>query len=249
MASFCWLKTVLPCEQVGGPMNAFRFRQQPAQPDLDLLPPERHYKPLPRNGFPVASDVTDAEFITVRDLPRRDFGAERCNDNRKKPPFFTTAAKAGRRRESMVVGMLAAVERLLGRLSERSFTSLVALLSVTAFMLAGGITVVNGRSGPIPQPSALDITHVSLTPQDANGMQVLFINAIVENRSSRPHPVPQVRADLFADGQLIASTLIAVPADAIDAGHSRGISAKLRHPGGKIPQLKLSFAEADASRS
>ncbi|MCM2475215.1 hypothetical protein HGO38_17180 [Rhizobium sp. CG5] len=230
-------------------MNAFRFRQQPAPPDLDLLPPERHYKPLPRNGFPVASDVTDADFITVRDLPRRDFGAERSNDNRRKPSAFTTAAKAGPLPDRMVIRMLAAFERLLGRLSERSFTSLVALLSVTAFVLAGGITVVNGRSAPVPEPRALDITHVSLTPQDANGMQVLLINAIVENRSGSRHPVPQVRADLFADGLLIASTLIAVPVGEIEAGHSRGISAKLRHPGGKIPQLKLSFAEADASRS
>lgn len=249
MASFCWLKTALPWEQVGGPMNAFRFRQQPAQPDIDLLPPERRYRPMPRNGFPVASDVTDADFITVRDLPRRDFGAERSNDNRRRPAFFASAVRAGSGSEPKVVRMLATLERLLGRLSERSFTSLVALLSVTVFVLAGGITVVNGGSAPAPEPKALDITHVSLTPQDANGMQVLLINAIVENRSGSRHPVPPVRADLFADGQLIASTLIAVPVGAIDAGHSRGISAKLRHPGGKIPELKLSFAEADASRS
>ncbi len=41
--------------------------------------------------------------------------------------------------------------------------------------------------------------------------------------------------------------LIEPPITEIGPGQSHGFSAKLRHPGGKTPEIKLSFIETDAS--
>jgi hypothetical protein len=87
---------------------------------------------------------------------------------------------------------------------------------------------------------------VNLTPQDRNGMRVLLLNAIVENRTGREVTLPKLRADLLIDGQVIASTYIEPPVDSLDGGESRGIVTRLQHPGGKMPEVRLSFEEAGA---
>ena len=83
----------------------------------------------------------------------------------------------------------------------------------------------------------------------SNGMRVLLLNAIVENRTGREVMLPKLRADLLIDGQVIASTYIEPPVDSLDGGESRGIVTRLQHPGGKMPEVRLSFEEAGASRS
>ena len=79
-------------------------------------------------------------------------------------------------------------------------------------------------------------------------MEVLLINGIVENNSNDPQALPAIRADLFASkGEKVASMLIEPPVQDIKAGLSHGFSARLRHPGGKTPEIKLSFAETGVS--
>jgi len=219
-------------------MNAFRFRRHDVEFDVDLLPPERAYRPVPRAGFPLANDVSDAKFVTVND----PVGAlrSRIQDELNRRP----SSKANQFWPSAVEGayqQLAQLEARLGTLSERSFTSLVAAVVLIVFLTAGGFCLF-GSNQPAPMGRALDISHVSLTPQMADGMPVLLVNAIVENRAAVVQRLPDIRADLYLDGRLAASTLIAPPAEEIGSGQSRGVVAKLRHPGGKKPELKLSFA-------
>jgi hypothetical protein len=227
-------------------MNAFRFRQKQVEPDVDLLPPEHRPRPMPRNGFPLADDVTDAAFVTVTDPVgdiRSRLQAELNAAVTAQPSPLLRLIKARLARH------VQKVELVLNRLSERSFTTLVSAMVLAVFVLAGGFTLL-GSNGPTPfMGPALDFTHVSLTPQDADGMHVLVVNAIIENRTNTKQDLPPVRADLYVEGRLVASTLIAPPAREIGVGHSRGISARLRHPGGKTPQLRLSFDTMDASHS
>ena len=75
---------------------------------------------------------------------------------------------------------------------------------------------------------------------------VLLLNAIVENRTGREVTLPKLRADLLIDGQVIASTYIEPPVASLDGGESRGIVTRLQHPGGKTPEVRLSFEEAGA---
>jgi hypothetical protein len=45
---------------------------------------------------------------------------------------------------------------------------------------------------------------------------------------------------------VIASTYIEPPVANLDGGESRGIVTRLQHPGGKTPEVRLSFEEAGA---
>ena len=229
-------------------MGAFRLRQKPAEQDLDLLPPERVARPMHQRPFPLDNDISDAEFVIVRDAPRR-FDSRRCNDNIHQTTRFAGVAAVPKRR-GPAARLVGRVESVLGLLSDTGFAVMVALIFIGVFSLVGALSGLGtAQAGSETPKPGLDITHISLTPQDANGMRLLVINAIVENRGPGRKAVPLVRADLMSNGQLIASTLITAPVEAIDGGHSRGFSARLQHPGGKMPELRLSFAEMDASRS
>ncbi|MBW8445171.1 MAG: hypothetical protein K0M49_06045 [Arenimonas sp.] len=228
-------------------MNAFRSRRPPAPPEIDLLPPERPRRPL-RPALGARADVVDAHFVPVsipvpgREAPRRAGAARGLNDNRHFSASRQRTAAANRW-TTLAAGSLRQTERVLQSLSNGAFAVFVALVFAATFAMAG---LLVGR--PAEQASArpLDITHVSLTPRDDDGMRILQVNAIIENRSAAKSPVPKLRADLIAGGQIVASTYIATPVDEIDAGHSRGITARLLHPGGKTPELKLSFEESGA---
>jgi len=230
-------------------MGAFRTRQQTIDPAYDLLPP----RPLPRTPRPpqAHADVVDAEFVTVRDVQRRSFDARSYNDNLR-----NAAAKAvpavdhgwyARLSETLDAG-----ERRLARLSVDLFSMLVAITVVIVFGLAGGFSLMfytDGAQAGTAVSCALTIGHVSLTPQDANGMPVLLINGIVENNTSGIRKVPRIRAEFRQDGRMIASMLVTPPVSEIGPGQSHGFAAKLRHPGGKMPEVRLSFTDTDASGS
>lgn len=228
-------------------MNAFRSRRGPATPEIDLLPPARPRRPQ-RSILGASADVIDAHFVSVpattREAPRRPDATRSSNDNRRFSTFTSDRRTAGANRwASLAGGSLRRTEKALQSFSDRGFAAFVALVFVVIFALAGLIV-----GSPAEQASAgpLDITHVSLTPRDADGMRILQVNAIIENRSAAKSQVPKLRADLIAGGQVIASTYIATPVEEIDAGHSRGITARLLHPGGKTPELRLSFEESGA---
>lgn len=230
-------------------MGAFRSRQQKIDPSYDLLPP----RPLPRTPRkPEAlADVVDAEFVTVRDTPRRSFDARSYNDNlrhaKAKAAPVASPGFATRLSRSFDAG-----EKLLARLSADLFSALVAIIVVIVFGLAGGFSLMfdaDGTQAVAATPSALAITHVSLTPQDANGMPVLLINGVVENNTPGIRQVPRIRAEFRLDGRMIASMLVTPPVSEIGPGQSHGFSAKLRHPGGKMPEVRLSFTDTDASGS
>lgn len=227
-------------------MGAFRFRQKQSEPDLDVLLPERQPRPKPRNGFPIDVDVSDATFVTVQD-PVGDL-RDRLNASWHTTVVVQPSSRIGWAMHALRV-QLHRLDGALGHLSERSFTTLVSALVLAVFVAAGGFTLM-GSHGPEPLLGpALDITHMTVTPQKADGLSMLMINAIIENRANSTQAVPPLRADLYVEGKLIASTLIAPPATEIGVGQSRGIAARLSHAGGKVPQVKLSFQTDDASHS
>lgn len=204
---------------------------------MDILPPEpvaqRRRSRLRR------ADVVEAQFEPVMDRRQRHSRPSFQNDNRAQ------SSAAGR------VGTVALVEHLLSRLSADLFCALVAIAFIGVFAAFGGFTFLFKASQATASTGPLDITHVSLTPQDANGMRVLLINGIVENSGSDTRSMPSIRAELISGDRVVSSTLISPPAQTLDAGHSRGFFAKVPHPGaktnGKLPDLRLSFAERDVS--
>lgn len=225
-------------------MSAFRNHRRTAEATIDLLPPQR----TARAGRPSVhrtpvADVVDAQFITIAKIDPATAARNWCNDNHD-----AQQARPIHHRDSisavLVGGLVTGIEGALGRLSDRSFAFVVAAVFGCVFAVAGLLAAP--EQAPPVRAAALDITHVTLTPQDANGMRVLLVNAIVENHGQEQKQMPRVRADLISGGQIVASTIIDSPVGPIGAGESRGLAARLRHPGGKLPELRLSFADEDA---
>ncbi|WP_165216440.1 hypothetical protein [Affinirhizobium pseudoryzae] len=223
-------------------MHAFRSRRDNAAA-YDILPPEAIGSNRPVR-MPARADVEDAHFVTVRE----DTRTQRFqNDNRKRQP--KPAMRVAEAAPSLLQRLLSRFEALLMRMSADFFSALVAFVFIVVFGLAGGFSLVAGAGSDPAQAAGLDITHVTLTPQDADGLRVLVINGIVENRAGARIEVPPIRADILVDGMPVASTLIALPISDLAHDHSRGFTAKIPHPGGKNPQLRLSFAETGATAS
>lgn len=222
-------------------MAMFRSSRRHAAFDLDLLMPEtpQRQKAQARSG----EDIVDAEFVTIKETPARDYG----NDNRR--------AASQRDVSKPFTGLDAlriAIERIdrkLSGLSVDGYSAIVAAAVVGVFFLSGGFAMIlhkNEAVAAVVEP--LGISHITITPQDAGGMEILVINGIVENNSGVMQDIPAIRADLFvAKGEKVASMLIEPPVSEIKAGTSQGFTAKLRHPGGKTPEIKLSFAQTGVS--
>ena len=207
---------------------------------MDILPPEdgkAKVIPLRRKR----GEVEDAHFVPVTDRRRRTARGRSDNDN------ATTASRQKRHSGKEMATFASILERRLMRLSPDTFLALVAAIFVAVFTLCGGFSLIsdgqvrNAQAGP-----ALDITHVTMTPQDANGMRVLLINGIVENRSEGHLPMPAIRADLLLNETVLASTFITTEALQIGGRESYGFSARVPHPGGKLPDLRLSLADRGA---
>lgn len=212
-------------------MSSFRSQQGKTVIRMDILPPDpsgRVARTFRRGG-----EVVDAQFVTVTGVARRTARPRSHNDNRRERTLTGTFA------ERMVAG----AEGALSRLSADFFSAVVAVLFVAVFSLAGGFTFLFSGTDSAIAGQPLDITHVTMTPQDANGMKILLINGIVENRTGASVAMPAIRADLMSGEGVVATTLISPPAFAIAGGHSRGFSARVPHPGGKLPDLRLSLAE------
>ena len=214
-------------------MSAFRHQKQAAATDLDLLPPDRARRRIEPHQRMGRADVVDAQFITVRETPKPSPRPSAAPSSAPAPPDLRALLRRGIER----------VETRLQQLSDVAFSLLVAIAFVSMFSLAGQL-VFGGGEHPEIAAKPLDFTHVNLTPQDRNGMRVLLLNAIVENRTGRAVTLPKLRADLLLDGQIVASTYIEPPVARLDGGESRGIVTRLQHPGGKTPEVRLSFEEA-----
>ncbi|QTK82480.1 Hypothetical protein AT6N2_L1763 [Agrobacterium tumefaciens] len=236
-AQFCGPENLTPRNS----MAMFRSSRRQAAFDFDLLMPETPTRRTARTTGP-DRDVVDAEFVTIKENRARQPG----NDNRgttsqhkAKPPVTVGAVGLA------LIGWL---DRRLSRLSADAYSALVAGLAIFVFICSGGLSVVvPEKTAVAASVNPLAISHVTITPQEAGGMDILLINGIVENNGGDLEEVPAIRADLFAaKGQLVASMVIEPPVKQMQPGLSHGFSAKLRHPGGKTPEIKLSFVEAGA---
>ncbi len=215
-------------------MSTFRSPRRRTTISMDILPPERVSKA--GRMAPARGEVVDAQFVTLGerspDRPRRRFQ----NDNKRQPGRIA-------KRRSLMQRWMVTAELRLRNLSADVFTAAVAVLFSLVLGLSGGFTFLFSAPDAGTPTSTFDITHVTMTPQEANGLQVLLINGIVQNMGNERLTMPSIRADLLAGDQLVASTLISPPASSIEGGQSRGFSVRLPRPGGKVPDLRLSLAE------
>jgi hypothetical protein len=217
-------------------MSTFQDRRQArADVTIDILPPEDGRGKVIHFRRP--SEVVDAHFVSVDETRRRRAKATSRNVR------LSSGSAVRLTVDRHVSSVLGAMEKRLLRLRSDSFLALVATIFVGVFMLCGGLSLVSASEQAIDPGPPLDITHVTMTPQDANGMRVLLINGIVENRTGDLLAMPSIRAELISGETVVASTLINTETARIGGRESYGFSARVPHPGGKLPDLRLSLAE------
>lgn len=219
-------------------MGAFRHRQQQAGLVYDLIPPERGAGSSQAHHVMPKPDIVDAEFVTVSAARGRTVSGVNMRyggHTRPKPQPVTRKTTFSR-----ILSVLRGVEEVLQQASRRSFVALIVCLAILIFGLSGGFSgLSNAPAEAASDP--LQFSHVTLTPRDESGLPVLRLNGIIENVSGATLSVPQVRADLFAGGQLVRSIVVDTPVDRLGPHESRGFSTRLQHPGGKTPDVRLSF--------
>ncbi|MGI2034940.1 hypothetical protein ACRQ1B_21380 [Rhizobium panacihumi] len=229
-------------------MSAFRSRQENTTAAYDILPPapSRRSQTQSRNAH---NEVVDAQFVTVRDRgPRQNFEASPRNDNRRnvRPPVKTAAAPVSQ--AGFATRLVERAEQALMRMSADFFSAIVALVFVLVFGLSGGFSLIGGGQADAAPVRGLGITHVNLTPQDANGMQAMLVTGIIENADAVARQLSPMRAELVSGGRVVAQTLIAPPTATIGPEESRGFSARMAYAGGKKPEIRLSFVDKGAPR-
>jgi hypothetical protein len=221
-------------------MNTFRGPHGKTIVRMDILPPDtrpkRAFRPFPQSG-----EVVDAQFVAVQPRRRQQRSRGSHNDNFTSVPAEESLGLAAR-----VAGR---VETGLAKLPADLFSALVAIAFVAVFALVGGFSFLFQNAAAENTGTALDITHVSMIPQDANGMRVLLINGIVENHGSEQRVMPSIRAELMSGEVIVASTMINPPQGMLESRQSRGFTARIPHPAGKLPDLRLSVAERGVSGS
>ncbi|AYG67561.1 MULTISPECIES: hypothetical protein [unclassified Rhizobium] len=219
-------------------MGAFRHRQQQAGMVYDLIPPERGSGSGHAHRFMPKPDIVDAEFVTVSGA--RGKTASSVNMRYGGHPQSRPRPATRKNALSRILSVLRGAEEILQQASRRSFAALIVSLAILIFGLSGGFSGLS--SAPAEGAAApLQFSHVTLTPRDENGLQVLKLNGIIENDSGATLSVPQMRADLFAGDQLVRSIVVDTPVDRLGPHESRGFSTRLQHPGGKTPDVRLSF--------
>jgi hypothetical protein len=221
-------------------MNTFRGPHGKTIVRMDILPPDTRPKRASR-PFPQSGEVVDAHYVAIQERRRQPRSQRSHNDNFTSVPagesLGLTARVAGR------------IEAGLRKMPADLFSALVAAAFVAVFALSGGFSFLFQNAAADSSEMAWDITHVSMIPQDANGMRVLLINGIVENRGSVERVMPSIRAELMSSDVLVASTMINPPQGMLGSRQSRGFSARIPHPVGKLPDLRLSVAERGVSGS
>ncbi|NLS17075.1 hypothetical protein HGP16_10940 [Rhizobium sp. P40RR-XXII] len=219
-------------------MGAFRYRQQQAGMVYDLIPPERGSGSGQAHRFMPKPDIVDAEFVTVSGAR----GKAASGVNMRYGGRSQTRPQPATRKNALsrILSVLRGAEEVLQQASRRSFMALIVSLAILIFGLSGGFSGLSGAAAEgVAEP--LQFSHVTLTPRDENGLQVLKLNGIIENASGATLSVPQVRADLFAGDQLVRSIVVDTPIDRLGPHESHGFSTRLQHPGGKTPDVRLSF--------
>ncbi len=207
-------------------------------PQYDFLPPEPAARK--RIRFEAPTDVTDAEFVVID----KNVAQMRFNDNQP-------AARAGRTQHwlfasaRLIVRMIKITEKGLRLLSTRAFAALVALMVLSAFWFSGGFSfLAPDQVVAMPARPALAIADISSRIEQANGMNSLLVSARVENNSQKPLAVPTIRLELTSGDTLIRTADIQPPQNLLQAGQKADFVVRLSHPGGKPPQIRLSFVAA-----
>ncbi|MGF6173879.1 hypothetical protein [Ensifer sp. 4252] len=220
-------------------MQAFRTKSADAATYADLLPPDRG----PRKAAAATRhiDYVDAEFETVSPTARRN-PYPVFNDNRQQTRRHGPTLTVIRDEQVLLRRLLSFAETRLRAMPARQFAGLVAAFALAAF---AGIIALSTSDGVESEPLA--ITDVTASLDYSGGMRVLSVYGAIDNSSSALQRLPLVVVDVISNGRKVTATRLMPEGAAIAPGESRRFVTRLPYAGGKMPEVKVSFAENGVS--
>ncbi len=216
-------------------MNASNFsRKQDRR--YDFLPPEpapaRHSQ---SRAMQRRAEVVDAEFEVIRTPLRAHYRV--LNDNQWRN---RTAAKKTHWAGTAVRTFINITENALLRMGTRSFAGIVMasvlIVFTSTLLLSGGQPSDNAAIAP----GGVAISNVATSVIDSNGLRILEVNGQVENVTGHDLPAPRMAAEFDDAGDSPSITVFKLDEPVIAAGKSAAFSLKLPHPGGKVPNVRVS---------
>lgn len=220
-------------------MQAFRTKTAGATAYADLLPPDRARREPATAARRV--DYIEAEFETVSTTARRN-PYPVFNDSGKQTRRHAPILTVVRDDQTAARRLLSFAEARLRAMPARQFAGLVAGFALAAF---AGIIALSTGGGVARDPLA--ISDVTASLDYSGGMRVLSVYGSIDNSSSDLQRLPLIVVDVVSNGRKVTATRLMPEGAAIAPGESRRFVTKLPYAGGKMPEVKVSFAENGVS--
>jgi len=231
--------TARPAILEGKAMQAFRTKSAGAAASADLLLPDRAQRQAA--SATRRADYVDVEFETVAATARRTpypvFNDTRQRSRRSGPRLTVV-------RDEQAAGgrFLSLAEARLRAMPPRQFAGLVAAFALAAF---AGIIALSTGDQRIQAPLA--ISDITTSLDYSGGMRVLSVYGAIDNSSSGLQRLPLIVVDVISNGRKVTATRLLPEGAAIAPGESRRFVTRLPYAGGKMPEVKVSFAENGVS--
>lgn len=210
----------------------FAQHRQKAQPDV--IAPEKRFRQSA--AWPSAgrgAQVSDAEFEVVSPGPR----ARRYpvfNDN-SEPKTERPAAGPVPGGESPRTHFGTRSEPPQGRLWPK-------LVAAALVILACGVIFAGLRLLSENAASGLVIADIHQSPVDSNGLRIVELSGSVENHGDGPVSLPPLIAELKSETGSVSRSAVSLGDRQLAAGATARFLIRMSSPGGKRPQVSVSFA-------
>lgn len=206
-----------------------------ARVTYDVIPPERSLHRM-RGKVAQKHEIEDAEFEVVAPQPR-DRRHETINDNAR-TTFKPRTQSSPRERFGLAAASSTAEAPVSGsRLPHFGLAGLAV-----AFLLTLGIAAFFNIGAFATADGGLVITEIRQSPIDSNGLRVMELSGIVENRSPRAQPLPALVAQMKSDNGTINQSAISLGDGLLASGATARFTLRIPTPGGKRQEVSISFA-------
>ncbi|MCD2178388.1 hypothetical protein [Rhizobium sp. C1] len=209
-----------------------------ARQTYDLIPPERSLqKATHRPGGRRARDIEDAEFEVVSAAPRTRAHAT-FNDNRTGGDRQRTqTASRGHFGTGTAAQQKSDPSSSPSRLPQYGLAGLAA-----TFLLTLGIAAYFNLGAFAAAEGGLIITDIHQSPIDSNGLRVMELSGIVENRSHEALPLPALIAQMKSETGAVNQSAVSLGDGLLAAGETARFKLRIPSPGGKRQEVSISFA-------
>ena len=211
-----------------------RFAQNRQKANADVIAPERRFRQSA--AWPSAArgeQVSDAEFEVVAPGPSA----------RRYPVFNDNSETKSERPQVKPVAGRESPRAHFGTRAEPPQGRLwLKLVAGALVVIACGVIFASLRLLSESASSGLVIADIHQSPVDSNGLRVVELTGAVENHGDGPLSLPPLIAEVKSETGAISRSAVSLGDRELAAGATARFLIRMSSPGGKHPQVSVSFA-------